>query len=389
MRVIAVAAALVAASVLECRGRALEHHEAARATPADTSASPQAAVPGDARIASPAAVPPERITRPTAPWPPGRGPSCPGYAAVSPDGLLSCAACRDGTVHCWGDMSTRLVPPDQRRRPADVTVIAGITDAAAVSSGFNRACVLGPAGAVRCWGEQPLPTEVALPAKALVVDVGDLHACAVLATHEVACWGFNDWRQLGVDVSPGGKSWGLPPQMVPGLRADRIAVAANVSCAVDVTHRAWCWGWNGSGALGTGDRKSRPGRTRIGAFDDVVDVATDGSRACLQRTGGDVWCWGQPDRLERSTPPPRLVGRFPASRSLVVDGDTVGTLGLDGAVTTATGHAAPALRTDLPQARALSSRPGATCAILETGELRCWGDNQHGYLVLAVDGTDP
>lgn len=352
------------------------------------------------------AAPPEQIPRPSPPWPGGHGPSCTSYVAVSTVDRVSCAICGDGTVDCWGDTSSRVLARGTTHGPADATHIDGISDARAIAVSFGVACTLDRPGRVRCWGNRgsaasdpphdqgPRPrvpeiVEIPLPAKAAAIEVGDLHACTLLATQDVVCWGVNDWGQAGVDGAGSGRSASVPPRVVPHLRAIHIAVAGNVSCAVDTGHRAWCWGWNGSGAMGTGDDRHRIGPVRVGRFDDVIDIATDGRQGCLRRANQEVWCWGQPDNLVQTTPSPERRPRVPAGRSLAIDGDVISVVSGDGMVATATGTTPPTPIPELPPVRALSSRAGGTCAVLQTGELRCWGDNVHGFLVIALESGSP
>jgi uncharacterized protein DUF4157 len=122
------------------------------------------------------------------------------------------------------------------------------------------------------------------------------------------------------------------------------------------------------------DRRHRIGPVRVGRFDDVIDIATDGRQGCLRRADQKVWCWGQPDQLEQTTPAPALRAKVPPG-SLAIDRDVVSAVGDGGMVTIADGSAPPKPVPDLPAVRTLSSRDGGTCAVLATGELRCWGDN--------------
>jgi hypothetical protein len=352
-----------------CREHSPSRHQAAIGARADAKTA----------VESDASAVPEHIAVPTPPWPRSGGPACSRYVALSAGRSASCAVCGDdGIVHCWGDGASRLLG-GERSTPI-ARSIDGLSDAVAISARPGYGCALSRRGKVRCWAhpEAIFNGEVALPSSALTVQVGDLHACAMLETREIACWGANDWDQLGTSSAPSAR-----PAIVPRLRAERIAVGANAACAIDTERRVWCWGWNGSGVLGAGDRRRREGPQRIEAFADAVEVATDGSSACAQRANGELWCWGQPDDLEATTPRAGLRARLPVARALVVDGFAVSALGADGGVTEVAGAMRPTVLASLPPARALSRRAGGACAILVTGELRCWGNNWYGFLVLA------
>jgi Regulator of chromosome condensation (RCC1) repeat len=320
---------------------------------------------------------------------------------VSTLAVVSCAVCEDGAVDCWGETSSQVIGRRTARGESDVTRIEGISDAVSIAVNVLHACALTRSGGVKCWGRldsvglQPprgqagqAPAvelvEVPLTGKATAVVVGDLHGCALLATAEVACWGVNDWGQLGIDDP----SYPLAPTVIPGLRAIQIAAAGSATCAVDAEHRAMCWGWNGSGLMGAGDRRRRIGPVRIGRLDQVAELAMDGGRACLRRANQEVWCWGD-DLLYGEVRRPARRPRIPLGHLAAVDDEVVSVVGEDGRVVVASGSGAAKAVPELPPVRAMSSRGGGACAVLQTGELRCWGQNQRGALVLAVEAGSP
>lgn len=114
--------------------------------------APRRAPTDDAAAASPATVAivpaPASIVTPMRPWPGAYGPACPaGYGSVSA-GVVSCATCLHGRVHCWGEPSSKVL----RAPRGEVTIIDGVTDAAEVAASFDLACVRTRTGRVRCWG---------------------------------------------------------------------------------------------------------------------------------------------------------------------------------------------------------------------------------------------
>lgn len=69
--------------------------------------------------------------------------------------------------------------------------------------------------------------------------------------------------------------------------------------------------------------------------------------------------------------------------------EVVSVVGEDGRVVVASGAGPAKAVPELPPVRVMSSRGGGACAVLQTGELRCWGQNQRGALVLAVEAGSP
>ena len=130
------------------------------------------------------------------------------------------------------------------------------------------------------------------------------------------------------------------------------------TCAIRIDQRLYCWGANGDGRLGVGDRDDRTTPARVGSATDWFRVFAGGEHTCGLRGddgsgSGALYCWGSNRR---------------------------GQLGL--------GDTADR---DTPQ-RVGTSRwrdvlPGAshTCAIRSDGRLFCWGYTGAGIL---GDGGD-
>lgn len=134
------------------------------------------------------------------------------YVSVAA-GLTSCAVTSDGHVTCWG--------PGARKEIA-------IDDAVEISGNSPHYCVRTRGGAVRCWGkvnelglrpDAQGVADVSLPAPAIGVAVGGSHACALLVTRQVACWGRNNYLQLGTLDVGAGPADTVPPRVIPSLYA--------------------------------------------------------------------------------------------------------------------------------------------------------------------------
>jgi Zn-dependent protease with chaperone function len=141
--------------------------------------------------------------------------TCAGDAAALPPGPVegvrglvltaewSCFARNEG-LHCFG-----LQPGGTRERLPDAGAVLGALDVAKTSGGgFDHACVVTTNGAVHCLGKNdagqlsgpmargPLPVPVALPGAARGVAVGFAHSCAIEGGRAY-CWGDDAAGQLG------------------------------------------------------------------------------------------------------------------------------------------------------------------------------------------------
>lgn len=230
--------------------------------------------------------------------------------SISAGGFHTCALTAAGGVKCWGRNDSGQLGDGSTSAsmvPVDVPELdAGIV---AVSAGGAHTCALDAGGGVACWGRNdfgqlgdgtttqrtsPVPVS-GLSSGVTAISAGGLHTCALMEWGAVKCWGNNNQGQLG-DGSTTGRT---TPVDVVGLGGGVSGVAAGGSdnsgghtCAWLVGGALKCWGRNDFGQLGDGttERKLTP-----------ADVAGSGSGAavgggryhsCALSTAGGVSCWG-------------------------------------------------------------------------------------------------
>jgi alpha-tubulin suppressor-like RCC1 family protein len=258
--------------------------------------------------------------------------------SVSLGARFGCAALGDQTVWCWGrndesqlgyessDLCPERVSNGQTRAvachmyPLQVPGLAGAT---AVSAGGAHACAVLTTGELRCWGSNTrgqLGNGSALPSRAPVTVAGlpavtslasgAGHTCAVVAGGQVFCWGANDRGQLGVEAAPdqcGAEGATAPCARSPVLVtevADAVEVVAGDAhtCVRTAGGSVQCWGTNTDAQLGAGTAGAmpapRPRTVRVGASSlrGVRALAAGGDHTCALRDDGAVLCWGRHDR---------------------------------------------------------------------------------------------
>ncbi len=128
-------------------------------------------------------------------------------------------------------------------------------------------------------------------ANAVAVCAGSRHACALLDSGKVFCWGDNQDGQLGRGtVGPAA----LAPRAVifpTGVHIRDIGCGERHTCAVDDRDNLWCWGANDLGQLGTGDTSDQePEPVRVAQ--GVVSAAAGYDRTCYLNRDGLVLCAG-------------------------------------------------------------------------------------------------
>ncbi|HEU4412635.1 MAG TPA: hypothetical protein VFS43_45750 [Polyangiaceae bacterium] len=313
------------------------------------------------------------------------GPPLTRVQALALGSYHSCALVSGGEIRCWGlNLNGQLGDGTMTNRPTPVPVLQSpggppLTRVQALALGSHHSCALVGRGEARCWGYNdfgqlgdgtktrrltPVPVLQFVQALAL----GVWHSCALLRGGEVRCWGWNSNGQLGdgtttsrptpgpVLQSPGG----LPLTGVQALRLGYVH-----SCALVRGGKVLCWGWNSDGQLGDGTTTSRPTPAPVlqspGGLplEGVQALGLGSGHSCTLVRGGKVLCWGWNsdgqlgDSTTTSRPTPAPVLQSP------------GGLPLEGV-------------------QEISLGSWHNCAILDSGEPRCWGSNFHGQL---GDGT--
>jgi len=238
-------------------------------------------------------------------------------------------------MKCWGWNHAGQVGNNgacSNNRCSVPQAVAGLTGVIDISAGAEHTCVILDTGSAKCWGSNeygqlgaptgslctteeftPLPcalTPIGVSGITSAVDIsaGDRHTCAVTSTGAAKCWGANDSGQLG-----DGQACGMvcqAPVDVSGLTSGVTAIAAGGqhTCALLDGATVYCWGLNGAGQLGNGDR---PNNSAVPVavcpdascplacllpcdtvLSNVVDIALGVTHACAALSSGAIKCWG-------------------------------------------------------------------------------------------------
>jgi alpha-tubulin suppressor-like RCC1 family protein len=260
--------------------------------------------------------------------------------------------------------------------------------------GPAHACAVERSRGIRCWGRGAsgalgsgaLDDRLAAPGTAASsvnlgavtqVATGDLHACALLSSGAVRCWGQGASGQLGsrdrdnrldgyADPRTGTDDAATVP--LDGA-ATQISAGGGFTCAVITSGAVRCWGDGLFGRTGARGADSRLDGLADGPSDEATTVPLPGAaaavsagdqHACALLTTGSVHCWGYGanGRLGSGATDDRL------------DGAVDPTSGTDEVSTVPLG--APAT--------AISAGGGHTCALIGSGDVRCWGLGTSGQL---------
>jgi len=295
----------------------------------------------------------------------------------------TCALMSTGNVRCWGrnvSGGIGIPPPDDALSPTgDVpfTFLSGET-ILQVAAGGGFTCVRLDDGNVRCFGQNDrgqlghggaislqnsLDTNVPIGGFATHIEAGNGHVCVRFNDGTAKCWGAGDNGKLGYNGT-GDEASPSSTAISIGAGASDISAGAEHTCAVlTTTGFVRCWGLGEFGRLGNlnettiGDNELP---SSVTALDDlgtpVSKIAAGGFHTCAL-IGGKVRCWG--------TGVSGALG--------YADGpDDVG----DDKSNPLRGD----LNTGIDPIRDVVTGGEHTCALSESGKVRCWGRFDGGRL---------
>jgi cysteine-rich repeat protein len=235
----------------------------------------------------------------------------------------------------------------------------------AFGAGDRHNCVIMGDGSVRCWGWNgyrqcgvnalytvPLATQVEGLSGIVGLSVGYEHSCAWNDRGELWCWGRNHSAQLGQPAADPEQLYSAIPLRVAGLGPVRRASAGvQQTCAIVEDGSLYCFGRNRDGLikLPASEELLAPTLVPLPAADEL---SLGLFRGCLLNQAGQATCWGRSNGY--------ALGGAPEQGSVHV---TQSELNLQQVVTGI----------------------NTTCAIDSTGQALCWGMNTHGILGIGSD----
>ena len=301
----------------------------------------------------------------------------------------TCALTSDKGIFCWGGNfygqlgngtsgfgSDSLVPV-----PVDTSGVLSGKTLTSVSAGRSHTCVVSADGAVFCWGynfagqlgngasgggaNSAVPVAVdmskALAGKTVVeVTVGSYYTCALASDGSAACWGYNNYGQLGNGTQID-SAVPVPVEAPVGLQGTTFAqISAGLAhtCAVTTIGSPFCWGYNDFGQLGNGSTRGSSVPIAVDTSGVLAGRAVTEVSAGLIHTcatvEGSVVCWGSNDSGQLGD------GTFTSSNVPVrVDDSGV-----------------------LKESKVSQIDVGYyySCALTSRGSAACWGDGSIGQL---------
>ncbi len=335
----------------------------------------------------------------------------------------ACVLFDDGHARCWGCNESGQLGRgntedygDHPEETLNALPDLPLENVLQISAGVSNTCVLirsgaGPGGTLHCFGtgrdgaigdslsggfgddeELSVLRPVAVLEEATSVAAGDGVSCARLVSGSVQCWGSNVFGTLGIGTSTctlasemgcGARFAGAIDDPVKNLERRRVVdVQLNQAhaCVIDNNGELLCWGRNDQSRAGYPDAifgtviGVPPSPVSLGAGVKVLGVGLGIRHGCALDARGQVRCWGEAGPwLGYGMPKQEGVSgvggvQHPAAQYEQMEnfgtvdlGDTDDVPGLD-------------------RVLRLFSGGQHNCAILASGAVRCWGNNEYGEL---------
>lgn len=200
--------------------------------------------------------------------------------------------------------------------------------------------------------------------KVVGVALGNFHTCAVLSTGNVRCWGTGFSGQLGY-----GNTNNIGDDEHPASAGDvdvggtvvQITAGNSHTCALLDAGQVRCWGTSLFGELGypglyaVGDDETPASMGDVAVGGTVIQISAGMFHTCALLDTGKVRCWGD-----------NYIGQLGYGNTDVIGDDENPSVAGDVIV-----------GSDVAQ---IAAGKNHTCALLNNGGVRCWGDGSYGRL---------
>lgn len=244
-----------------------------------------------------------------------------------------------------------------------------------IAAGRFHACAVARGGAAYCWGQNthgqlgngfayfagsgelanPVPEAVAGGLTFAAIYGGESFSCALTTEQRAYCWGNNQYGMLGTGASGGFVA--TPVAVATDSVFASLTLGVMHACGLTPGGTALCWGLNSSGQLGTGvagGTVSSP--LPVSGGRSFTSLGAGYLHTCGVTTSAEVYCWGRNTYGQIGT------GVFPLAPSDPRQ------------------YAAPQRALVGEPATAVSGGGEHTCALGASGSVWCWGLAQHGQL---------
>ena len=356
-------------------------------------------------------------------------------SAIDPTGRIAagdkhtCAIALNDTIWCWGynrygQLGSSSFSDDFSSSPIQTTALPGSRIARRIVAGLDHTCVLATDGTVWCWGQnmngklgdgsflnRGVPVQALLGTTAIMIAAGGSTTCAALSDNSVKCWGKGSSGQIGNNAVLTSNETPVYASLIPAsFTVAHLEIGSTHSCAVSVIGAVWCWGEFTNGRLGTTQESNAVTPTATASLGGIAsEVAAGAAHTCALLTSETVTCFGNNNKGQLgqalatvSNSTPTVVSLAATAMHVVAGGQFTCALlttsavhcfgddlrGQLGAGTSGSFRETPAAVTGLTGTVVdVAAGTSHACAVMSTGQVRCWGLNDQGQLGIGTQSN--
>lgn len=201
----------------------------------------------------------------------------------------TCILGLNGEAWCFGlnNNGQISVPSDEDAHAP--TLMPGLTGVASLVMGTVLTCGVRGDGTAACAGESAPQKEVPLD-DVIELHMNDLHQCAIRQTKHAACWGIDQFGEIGN---------GLPlaaltsPETLLPLNVDDVATGWRHTCLLSAGVVS-CVGYGLQGQLGNGAASNYETEfVEVSLPGPASDITSNFGAGCAILGPRELYCWGQ------------------------------------------------------------------------------------------------
>jgi len=226
---------------------------------------------------------------------------------VVPVASVSVAAAPD-TVEAWDPTAMKATTRDAAGNPLDNRVVrwsssntsvATIDSVSGVLTGIDRGTVTVTATSE---GKVGTTTRVVV-IKYRSISAGTMHVCDIASGGIAYCWGLNGAEgRIGSDQMSSTAMSSVPVRVPGNLKLVQLATYGRTTCGLTSEGKAYCWGYNGWGALGGNTNVSQsPTPVAVATNQTFRSITAGSDHACAITFDNVGYCWGNNDWRQLGT----------------------------------------------------------------------------------------
>ena len=308
---------------------------------------------------------------------------------VNPEGLATKYMIQYGTTEAYGKTTTATAVANENGEQSETVTLSGLEECTTYHY-QAEAENAGNEGKPGLGGDKTFQTEGRCPASSIASQ--DTSACAGFTSGTVDCWGEDSDGQLGDGRT---ELEALPGEVTKLTGVSEIS-GRGQPCALLSSGSIDCWGGKSGDVPVT-----VTGITSATSVDTAVGQGSEGAHACASLKSGAVECWGSDvggmlgnGKSSGSYSSPVAASGITNAVNVSVGGsascavlstghiDCWGEVGIDWAeiVNTEEGSSVPVEIAGISTAKQVSVGDATACAVLSDGHIECWGYGENGLL---------